>query len=121
MLLSQAFDGGGLKSGITPIRMRPLLWPRRSTATRTSGGSPAFELAASTQPRLWLTNPGVVDLDRTMQRLAGDINHGSAQFVEDQPCRFIAGESKLALQAQRRNAARVSRHQIPRPEPLGRR
>ena len=56
-----------------------------------------------------------------MQRLAGGVDHGSAQFVEHQPRRFIAAEPELALQPHRRNPPRVRRHQIRRPEPLGQR
>ena len=84
-------------------------------------GPPAFQLAAPAQPWLWATNPGVVDLDLAMQRLAGGVDHGSAQFVEHQPRRFIAAEPELALQPHRRNPPRVRRHQIRRPEPLGQR
>ena len=85
------------------------------------GGPPAFELAASAQPRLRTANPGVVNLDGAVQRLAGRIHHGPAQFVEHQPRRFIAAEPELALQPHRRNTPRVGRHQIRRPEPLGER
>ena len=56
-----------------------------------------------------------------MQRLAGGVDPGSAQFVEHQPRRFIAAEPELALQPHRRNPPRVRRHQIRRPEPLGQR
>ena len=56
-----------------------------------------------------------------MQWFAGGVDHGSAQFVEHQPRRFIAAEPELALQPHRRNPPRVRRHQIRRPEPLGQR
>ena len=46
------------------------------------GRPPAFQLAAPAQPRLRATNPGVVNLDLAMQRLANSVDHGAAQFVE---------------------------------------
>ena len=64
------------------------------------GRPPAFELAASAQPRLRAADPGLVDLDRAVQRLAGRIDHGPAQFVEHQPRGFIATDPELALQAE---------------------
>ena len=121
VLFEKTGDGGRLE-----IRKNPHTDAPRPTAPLFDGrqderGPPAFELATPTQPRLRPTNPGIVDFDRAMQRLAGGINHGTAQFVEYQPRRFIAAKPELALQPQRRNTPRVGRHQIRRPEPLGQR
>ena len=119
VLLEKTGDGGRLEvanyaHADTSCPAAPLLDGHQHEC-----GRPAFELAASAQPRLRTANPSVVNLDRTVQRLAGRIHHGAAQFVEHQPRRFIAAEPKLALQSHRRNTPRVGRHQIRRPEPLG--
>ena len=119
VLLEKTGDGGRLEvanhaHADTSCPAAPLL-----DCHQHECGPPAFELAASAQPRLRTANPSVVNLDRTVQRLAGRIHHGAAQFVEHQPRRFITAEPKLALQSHRRNTPRVGRHQIRRPEPLG--
>ena len=119
VLLEKTGDGGRLEvanhaHADTSCPAAPLL-----DGHQHEGGPPAFELAASAQPRLRTASPGVVNLDGAVQRLAGRIHHGPAQFVEHQPRRFIAAEPELALQPHRRNTPRVGRHQIRRPEPLG--
>ena len=111
-----------LKSGIHPHADAP-----RPTAPLFDGhqderGPPPVELAAPTQPRLRPPNPGVVDLDRAMQRFAGGIDHRPAQFVEHQPrgLEFTRdsvterGGAKLRFVTRdrwhRHGAARVRRH-----------
>ena len=74
VLFEKTGDGGRLE-----IRKNPHTDAPRPTAPLFDGrqderGPPAFELATPTQPRLRPTNPGIVDFDRAMQRLAGGIN-----------------------------------------------
>ena len=121
VLAEQPGDGGRLKVGNHPHPDASGPAASLLHGHQDEGRPPAFQLAAPVQPRLRATNPGVVNLDLAMQRLASSVDHGAAQFVEHQPRRFIAAESELPLQPHRRNTPRVRRHQIRRPEPLGQR
>ena len=84
-------------------------------------GVPTFQLSAASKARLRPANPGVVDLDLAMQRLARHIDHGPPELVQHHPSGFISTQSKLALKQERRDSARVGCHQICRPEPVGQR
>jgi hypothetical protein len=84
-------------------------------------GVPTFQLSAASKPRLRPANPGVVDLDLTMQRLARHIDHGPPELVKHHPSGFIPSQSKLALKQERRDSARVGCHQVRRPKPVGQR
>ena len=77
-----------------------------------------FQLTTSGDARLRPANPGVIELDIAMERLAGRVDHGSSQFVEHHPGRFVASDSELTLDEQRRDTALVRGHQVGRPEPL---
>ena len=77
-----------------------------------------FQLTASGDAGLRPANPGVIELDVAMERLAGRIHHRSAQLVEHHPRGLIAPQPELMLDPERRDTALVSGHQVRRPEPL---
>lgn len=70
-------------------------------------GFPAFQLAASPQTSLRASNPSLIDLHFTPQRLTFQIHHRPAKPVEHHPCRLITSKAELTLQKKRRDATFV--------------
>lgn len=85
---------------------------------KNRNGAPILQLSTPFDSRLRPADPGVVDLDLAVERLARRIDHGPAQLMEHHPRGFIPAESELALEQERGDAALVGRHQIRGPEPL---
>jgi hypothetical protein len=84
---------------------------------RDKGGFPTLQLTTAAETRLGPANPGVVEFHLAVQRLPRRIHHGPAEFVEDQPGRFVPADPQLALEQQGRHPALIGRHQIGGPEP----
>src|SRR5713101_5899627 len=113
-------------------RRRPEVWddchtgtPRRSSALLNGyhdecRAAPP-ELAAPADPGLGAANPGVVDFDLAVKRLARRIHRRSPELVQYHPSGFVTLKTKLVLEKQRRDASLVGRHQVGRPEPEGQR
>jgi len=76
------------------------------------------QLTASSDARLRPANPRVVELDVTVEWLAGRVDHSSAKFVQHHPRGFIPAETELPLDPERRDAALIGRHQVGGPKPL---
>ena len=85
------------------------------------GGLPAPQLSASPQTPLDTSNPGVVQFHFPAQRLAGQVDHGLPQLVQDHPRCLVTSQTQLALQEKRRDAAFIRGHEVGRPEPNGQR
>jgi len=80
-------------------------------------GFPAFQLPTPAEPGLRAANPGVIQLDVSLQRFSGDVDHGPSEFVKEQPSRFVSWQAQLPLQPQGRSASFVGDHQVAGPEP----
>ena len=110
-----------LKSGMTAITGTP-----RSSSALLNGyhdecrAAPP-ELAAPADTGLGAANPGVVDFDLVVKRLAHRIHRRSPELVKYHPSGFITLKTKLVLEKQRRDASLIGRHQVGRPEPEGQR
>jgi hypothetical protein len=63
-------------------------------------GFPAFQLPTPAEPGLRAANPGVIQLDVSLQRFSGGVDHGSAELVEEQPRGFVSSQAQLPLQPQ---------------------
>src|SRR5712691_8637323 len=109
------------KSGMTAIRVRPEALPRFSTATTTSAAWRPLSWRLPRIPGLGTANPGVVDFDLAVKRLAHRIHRRSPELVQYHPSGFVTLKTKLVLEKQRRDPSLVGRHQIGRPEPKGQR
>src|SRR6266851_339759 len=113
-------------------RRRPEVWddchtgPPRSSSALLNGyhdecrAAPP-ELAAPADPGLGAANPGVVDFDLAVKRLARRIHRRSPELVQYHPSGFVTLKTKLVLEKQRRDASLAGRHQVGRPEPEGQR
>jgi len=77
----------------------------------------SFQLATPAQAGLGSANPGIVDLHVAVQRLAGRVDHGATEFVQEQPRGLVPANAQLPLQEQRGDAALVRGHQVRRPKP----
>ena len=80
-------------------------------------GFPAFQLPTPAEPGLRAANPGVIQLDVSMQWFSGGVDHGPAELVEEQPRGFVSSQAQLPLQPQGRRASFVGDHQVAGPEP----
>ena len=100
-----------------PAGRPPTLLDRHEYQRRTA----ASQLAASAQPCLRTADPRVIDLHVAMQRFASRIDHCASKLVQQHPRRFVASQTKLPLQQERRHAPLVGHRQIGRPEPDGQR
>ena len=80
-------------------------------------GFPAFQLPTPAEPGLRAANPGVIQLDVSMQRVSGGVDHGPPDLVEEQPGGFVSSQAQLPLQPQGRRASFVGDHQVAGPEP----
>jgi hypothetical protein len=80
-----------------------------------------FELTTASQTGLLPTDPGVIELDVAVQRLARRVHHRAPQFVQQHPGRFVATKPQLPLEQERGDPALVGGHEIPGPEPHGQR
>jgi len=60
---------------------------------------------------------GLVDLDYPRQWVAVRIDHGFAQFVQEQPGRLVGADPELALELQGRNTVGMRRDQMRGDEP----
>ncbi len=83
--------------------------------------SAPLELTAASQTGLGTANPGVVDLDLAVKRLASRVHHRSPELVKHHPSGFVTLKTKLALEKQRRDTPLVGGHQVGCPEPEGQR
>src|SRR5260370_4493001 len=137
---SKAFDAIGMtgraRSNVlrdeAADRRRPEVWddchpgPPRSSSALLNGyheecrAAPP-ELAAPADTGLGTANPGVVDFDLAVKRLARRIHRRSPELVKYHPSGFVTLKTKLVLEKQRRDASLVGRHQVGRPEPGGQR
>ncbi len=106
-----------LKSGMTRHADAPRGLPRFSTATRTRAARRPLSCRLPREAGLRPADPGVVDLDLTVERFARHIDHRSAELVKHHPGRFVAAQPQLALEQERRNTPLVGRHQVGGPEP----
>jgi len=96
--------------------------PPRRLATFLNGHqdqsrSTPLKLTTATQARLGAANPSFIDLYLSSQRLAGHVDHRSAQLVEHHPGRFVTAQFQLTLEQKRRNPTFIGRHQVRRPKP----
>ena len=95
--------------------------PRRLAAFlnghQDKSGSTPFKLTTTTQSHLGTADPSFINLYLSMQRLAGQVDHRSAQLVKHHPGRFVALQFQLTLEQKRRNPTLISRHQVRRPKP----
>src|SRR6202011_4164127 len=80
-------------------------------------GFPAFQLPTPAEPGLRAANPGVIQLDVSMQRFTGNVDHGPPELVEEQTRGFVSSQAQLPLQPQGRSASCVGDHQVAGPEP----
>src|SRR5216684_2135584 len=113
-------------------RRRPEVWndchkgtPRSSSALlngyHDECRAAPLELAAPADPGLGAANPGVVDFDLAVKRLARRIHRRSPELVQYHPSGLVTLKTELVLEKQRRDASLVGRHQVGRPEPQGQR
>src|SRR5216683_2244310 len=110
-----------LKSGMTAIRVRPGSSSALLNGYHDECRAAPPELAAPADTGLGTANPGVVDFDLAVKRLAHRIHRRSPELVQYHPSGFITLKTKLVLEKQRRDASLVGRHQVGRPEPEGQR
>jgi len=80
-------------------------------------GFSSLQLATAPQARLWSTDPGVVDFHVAAQRLTPHAHHRTTQLVQEHPRRFVASQSQLPLEQQRRDSSLIRHGQICGPEP----
>ena len=99
------------------MRTRPDVVAPFLDGDQHQGGTAAFQLAAAAQPRLRAADPGVIDFDVAMQRLAGRVDHRAPQLVQQHPRRFVPPQPQLPLEQQGGHASLVGDGQIGRPEP----
>lgn len=76
-----------------------------------------LELSAPPEPRLGSADPGIVDLNLSVEWFAPRIDHRPPELVEHQPGCFVSTQSQLTLEKQRGNSSFVRGHQIRGPEP----
>src|SRR5712691_3383748 len=94
--------------------------PPRAAAADLDGAHDQRALAelATTSKSFLVTDKGLIDFNFVPQRLSLGPAHGPAQLMEHRPGRFVAPDPQLTLQLKRREARRMSRHQVGGPEPL---
>jgi len=102
------------------MRARPVARPRFSTATTMRA---AFRPRSCRLPRkpLGYLQSRRRPIPLPAQRLAGQVDHGLPQLVQDHPRCLVTSQTQLALQEKRRDAAFIRGHEVGRPEPNGQR
>ena len=107
------------------MRPGPRLWP----AVLDLDGADDQHLALMAAPaaaaeRVVLAaagDRGFVDLDQPSEWATAGRDHAAAQLGAQQPRGLVGAQRELALQLQGRDAVRMGRHQIGRPEPRSQR
>ena len=73
---------------------------------------------APTSKSFLIADVRLIHFHLAAQRLSPGPEHGSAQFLEHRPGRFVAADPELTLKLERRHPRRVRGDQVRRPEPL---
>jgi len=91
--------------------------PALLDADQHERGTASLELSAPTESSLGSPDPGIVDLNLSLEWFARRIDHRSPELMEHQPSRFVPMQPQLTLEEQRGNPSLVGGHQIRGPEP----
>jgi hypothetical protein len=76
------------------------------------------DFAPTPQAGFRTADVGLIDLDLLLQRLAIGPYHGAAKLLQHHPGRLVPPDPQLPLELEGREAWRLGRYQIGRPEPL---